>query len=271
MDNNHISQTAPVPVQPVMPQLPPQHEIDRFIGASWEIYQAMFPKFMQVYIKFLIKLIVYAVPGILLVVGVAVYERTADLSFINSDYGLAMLVGIVYFVPVCIYLALWWELSLLHTVRLRQVQPELNVDEVIAIAKPQVPGFFWVGFLSGLLTFTWALLFIIPGIIFGLYYSLSEYVFADTNKRGLEAIRISKAYIKGYWWKTVHSLLGLAAVMVLIYIATSVLSAIAGEYVGPFVSAVVNMISVPYSIIYVMLLYERFKQIKPELHPVSHG
>jgi len=47
-------------------------------------------------------------------------------------------------------------------------------------------------------TFLWSLLFIIPGIIMGLAYSMTNNIMADTDCTAGEAIRTSKAITKGY-------------------------------------------------------------------------
>lgn len=47
-------------------------------------------------------------------------------------------------------------------------------------------------------TFLWSLLFIIPGIIMGLAYSMTNYIMADTDCTAGEAIRTSRAITKGY-------------------------------------------------------------------------
>jgi len=47
-------------------------------------------------------------------------------------------------------------------------------------------------------TFLWSLLLIIPGIIMGLAYSMTNYVMADTDCTAGQAIRTSQAITKGY-------------------------------------------------------------------------
>ncbi len=58
----------------------------------------------------------------------------------------------------------------------------------------------WVSFLTSLFVGLWTLLFIIPGIIFSLYYVFSGYSVLFDNQRGLGALRFSKSLVKGRWW-----------------------------------------------------------------------
>ena len=72
-------------------------------------------------------------------------------------------------------------------------------------AKDSFSGFddFWsafkVNFLTGLYTFLWSLLFVIPGIIKALSYSMSLYVLAENKgKSATECIEMSKAMTYGH-------------------------------------------------------------------------
>ena len=111
-------------------------------------------------------------------------------------------------------------------------------------AAPQVKdafcGFddFWaafkVTFLVGLFTFLWSLLFIIPGIIKSLSYSMSLYILAENKgKAALECINESKAMTNGY--KGELFLLGLSFIGWLLL--TAVTFGIAYIWVGPYMQA----------------------------------
>lgn len=72
-------------------------------------------------------------------------------------------------------------------------------------AKDSFSGFddFWsafkVNFLTGLYTFLWSLLFVIPGIIKAISYSMSLYVLAENKgKSAKECIEMSKAMTYGH-------------------------------------------------------------------------
>ena len=115
---------------------------------------------------------------------------------------------------------------------------------VTAGVKPKVEdafcGFddYWaavkVTFFVGLFTFLWSLLFIIPGIIKGLSYSMSAYILAENKgKAALECINESKAMTNGY--KGELFLLGLSFIGWLLL--TAVTFGIAYIWVGPYMQA----------------------------------
>lgn len=58
---------------------------------------------------------------------------------------------------------------------------------------------FKVSFLTGLFTYLWSLLFVIPGIVKGFSYSMSTYILAENKgKPALECINESKAMTNGH-------------------------------------------------------------------------
>ena len=63
---------------------------------------------------------------------------------------------------------------------------------------------FGAYFLTILFSCLWALLLIVPGIIAAISYAMTFYILADDHSIGvMEAIRKSKAMMKGYKWKFV--------------------------------------------------------------------
>ncbi|OGV35364.1 MAG: hypothetical protein A2020_06495 [Lentisphaerae bacterium GWF2_45_14] len=63
------------------------------------------------------------------------------------------------------------------------------------------------GILCGLIVFGLLLLLIIPGIIWGLYYTFFIYVVALRGLSGKKALNYSKVIVKGQWWKVFSYLL----------------------------------------------------------------
>ena len=58
---------------------------------------------------------------------------------------------------------------------------------------------WWLNFLIGFFTYLWSLLFVIPGIVAGLRYSMAFYVLAENPQMtAREALRESKRLTKGH-------------------------------------------------------------------------
>jgi len=88
--------------------------------------------------------------------------------------------------------------------------------------------YFWnyLGVVIPVAIFTilWSLLLIIPGIIFGIFYSFAVFIFFFEGKEGLDAISASKKLVKGYWWPVFgrYLLIGLIALVFSIIITAPI-------------------------------------------------
>jgi hypothetical protein len=85
---------------------------------------------------------------------------------------------------------------------------KLSSEESFKSAGPFVASYFWLIILTSFLVFFWSLLFIIPGIIFVVFYSMIEYIFFFEGQRGMKALKRSKELVKGHWWAVAIRLLG---------------------------------------------------------------
>ena len=63
-------------------------------------------------------------------------------------------------------------------------------------------GYTWVLVIASVKTFLWTLLFIIPGIIMSVRYSLAGVAYFDKQLKGNESVKHSSALVKGAWLTT---------------------------------------------------------------------
>jgi hypothetical protein len=142
---------------------------------------------------------------------------------------------------------------------------------------------FVVLLLSVLFTLGGLLLFIIPGIYLSIAYSFSQYAFFSDDKRGMEALRASKFYVKGNWWGVLgRSLLfGLAIGIIQMILGAGsvapqweILRKAVEEGTKPEIqqspvfgilgSAFAILVATPLGIIYTFLMYKSLKEVKGE-------
>lgn len=79
---------------------------------------------------------------------------------------------------------------------------EVTFSEAFKATFAGLWGYAWVMLLAGIKTFLWSLLFIIPGIIMAVRYSLAGTAYFATGKKGNEAIKHSLALTQGAWLTT---------------------------------------------------------------------
>jgi hypothetical protein len=243
------------------PTLPEKKQTGIFVRESWEILKAMGKDIGRIYLQFLKRASYFVVPIVVLYVIVRVLQNNGTLSaeIVNPVNIVLAGVGII----CLIYLMIWLQATLSLFILNRQ--RGMSYSEAISEGKQKMGAFFWASLLSGLLTFLWALLLIIPGIIYGVYYTFAEYITLDKGLKGMDAVRKSMEYVKGMWWQVVYSFLGLGAVYFFIYIIEMVVTAIIGQDLGGIVNMLFSIVFVPYSLIYSVLVYEKLKSLKPEV------
>lgn len=133
--------------------------------------------------------------------------------------------------------------------------------------------------LTALCVFGGIILFIIPGIIFSIWYFYSVYALILDNKRGTEALHFSKKLVKGQWWDVLWILLCTTFLVVIVtifaqfilsFILQLLLHAVASwtflvsavKLIGSILSIVIEMITVPVSAGTTTLLYNELKKLK---------
>lgn len=136
----------------------------------------------------------------------------------------------------------------------------LTVGRAYSEAKAFFWSYLWLALLVGIVTMVGFLFFVIPGIIFAIWFAFSYFILIFENKRGTDAMKASKAYVKGKWW----SVLGRYAFLILIGILVSIVMGVVTKIVGSALEGVgvgivqflFNALIIPVAIGYSYLLYK---------------
>lgn len=114
--------------------------------------------------------------------------------------------------------------------------------------------FIWVQILSGIIVFIGFLLLIIPGLIWAVWYCFAAMVVVLEGKRGMNALRQSKQYAKGNWWKIALRSIGLAFL-------AGIASVLLAMVLGPIVNLVI-VFAYPFFMALAYFLYQDAKASK---------
>jgi hypothetical protein len=245
------------------PTLPEKKSVGVFVGESWKILKSMVPQIKDLYLKF-------AIPLVVMVVAVAALLGYGAVSFSGSEgndvAGMGLILAMVVVVGLfAAYFAIWFQVSVIYLVKNRN--SGMAAQEAKDLAKPLIVKYFGTNVLVGIYTMLWTFLLIIPGIIYWVRYSLAEYIVVDKNISGNAAIELSKKYVSGIWWEVMFSLLGLLAVNFLVYFPLNIISSLGegASAVGNILSIAANLVLIPYGAIYMWLMFEKIKSLKPEV------
>jgi hypothetical protein len=123
-----------------------------------------------------------------------------------------------------------------------------------------------VSIIVGLIIFGGTLLFVVPGIIFTLWYYFAMYEVIFYEKRGWQALQESKALVVGRWWAVAWRLVVPALfyvfISIIISFGTGLLvryGGLAGGIFGTFIDLATNLLTSALVLICTLLIYFNLK------------
>lgn len=167
---------------------------------------------------------------------------------------------------------------------------KLSFKEIIKKGKEKYWKFLGFSIVIGIFTFLLSLAFLIPGIIFGVFWVFAAYVFFEENKGIINSLKTSKKIVKRRWWKTFGYMMLFILITFLVISVISLVKApvtminlkqtllqqfdvslsllIATKALETLYLLIVNIILVPFSILFFKNFYfEMKKTIKNPLKP----
>ena len=125
---------------------------------------------------------------------------------------------------------------------------KFEFNDIIDCIKEKWLNILVASFLMYIVVFACTLLFVVPGIIMALAYAMVAYIVIDTDLSGVDAMKKSRAMMKGYKWDYF--------VFVLSFIGWALLI--------PFTLGLILIWLYPYITVADTLYYEKLKEITKE-------
>jgi len=114
--------------------------------------------------------------------------------------------------------------------------------------------YFLVTILVGFFVMITSFFLIIPGVIVGVYLAFSSFVLIIEAEKGINALRCSWNLVKGNWWKVFGRIILLNIIIGVIYIILI--------SINDSLGSVFQCLSMPFSIIFMYLIYSELKKSK---------
>lgn len=167
---------------------------------------------------------------------------------------------------VTIFVHLWSQTALIYAIKDRE--EKIGIGEAYKRGLPKIIPYLWVSILSGFITLGGFFLFIIPGIIFAVWFSLAKFIVIAENVKGMNALLKSREYVKGMWgsvfWRLLFIIL-LVFLFSLTFVVILVLLKIPLELVKGISNFFFALFFIPLVTSYTFLIYEGLKAIKKEV------
>ncbi len=149
--------------------------------------------------------------------------------------------------------AMFWPITALV---MAVADSSLGIRDALAVGWKKLWAFLWLFSIIGYIIAGGYLLFIIPGVIFSVWFIFAQYILASEQIGGMNALLRSKAYVKDRWFDV--------CIRILVMWAIS-----AGVGMVPFLGIILAFLITPFSMIYSYLIYEELKTLNPDT-PDSH-
>lgn len=180
---------------------------------------------------------------------------------------LQMIFGLLVFISILVFLYVLCVSTIGMYILLRDFSPDLKVKEAFKRARPYFWKFIVVNLFVGILVMLWGLLFIIPGIIFLIYYFFAEWVLIFESYEGMSALKRSKELVKGYWWSVFGRFLtfGLIHLVIILVLSIPLIFIKEGsglEFIWNFTTSMLDIIISIIFVIYSYLIYKDLAEIK---------
>lgn len=125
------------------------------------------------------------------------------LALGNKIFGIAFynysLLLYIAFSALSAIILIWIQLVLIRLVNGGVTNKIINVKEIKSLAWHDIVNYFWVSVLVSVVVAFGFLIFIIPGVIFGIWFAFATTIFAVYNVKGRAALVQSKALVTGRW------------------------------------------------------------------------
>lgn len=246
--------------------------ISEILDKGWNSYTSKFREFVPYMGLLFVPFLIFGSLGFLM----------APLMETGMSPGMTLLVVIAVGLVVGIFF-MWCIMALMRATREAiQGQSLSPWKQHLGNVKHLIWPMIYTSILAALIILGGTLLFIIPGIIFGVWYGFVSYAVTLDEKKGMEALRFSKQLVSGRWWAILFRvfvpafLVSLAAGILQVLLSFAVMAladlivsdSSVSLLVAQLVSVILNVLLYPLTTLFTVYLYESAKA-NPVATPAS--
>lgn len=168
----------------------------------------------------------------------------------NTDYSLGAVVLSLIVMVGFVVIMYWFGAADVVMVNNIAEGKLATVKETLKLGWARTSKYFVTSFFTGLVVIIGFVLFIIPGIIFSVWFSFAHLIAILENENGIESMKKSKALVKGNFWPILGRFILIGVIAVVISMVIQLIPVLGGILVA-FIS--------PLFILYQVLLYRNLR------------
>jgi hypothetical protein len=224
------------------------------LTASWNMFKENWKLFLGIFL----------VPGLM----------TAVVDYLNTDtYGQPMEINPLFAENAIIFILLaivFIAILLLMNIAMYKavVSPQgTTIQSAYQFALSNFVPYLVVSIIMGVVVFLGFIALVIPGIIFAVWFSFSYFTLLSEGKKGIEALKASREYVRGHWWPVFGRFVVLCIAMIILSIVIGILGVILAMIMPSAVavaitSFITSAVAMPIAIAFSYLLYQDLKGLK---------
>jgi len=228
------------------PKLPGSREL---LKKSFELYKSRFWSCVAILVP----------PAVVSILFSAIFSVTFKPGESLPEFGFLF----VIFLAALILVSLWSSIALILTI---QAPEKMSFSAAYNGAIRNLGPYVWLAFLEGFIAMGAFILFVVPGILFTIWFSLAFFVLLQEGDRGMNALVKSREYVRGY----TGAVLGRYIVMILALIVVAIVISLLFIWLptegvaSDIVSQVITILLEPWAIAFAFLVYQSLKAIKAD-------
>lgn len=260
-----MPETQPIAPAPTPVIKAPMEGVVEMVTATWKWYLANIKKLLS---------IGGLMVGAQIVIAVLVLAILFSAGFLGSSFSftgaaIGVIMAVIVLGIAMIFLSLWMTVAL-YTFVIGN-NPTMTVRNAYLAAREKIGSYFSTSFFVGLIVFFGFLLLIIPGIYWGVLYSLAPLIVLVEGSSS-RAMSRSKELVKGYWFDVFARYIVLGITIYILQMIVQVIFTQLGNSFGNIYSPlevisnlsgyISSLFVAPIEIIFTYKIYQQLKRIK---------
>ncbi|MFH1129123.1 MAG: hypothetical protein V1686_00075 [Patescibacteria group bacterium] len=229
----------------------------QILKEAWGIYKK----------RFLVFVLLTIIPLILTTILIAVVGGVGLLGLALIFTGLAVW-KIISFALIAILLFflftathVWGQASLIYAIN--ENESGLKFIEAIKKGWHKIFPYWIVSALIGVIVMCGSMLFLVPGILFMVWFSLAFFVLTVEDTKGMSALYKSREYVRNHWWAVLWRLIFMCLISVVIsQIFSWIFKLINVGWIEMIGTLLVSCVLLPLMLVYNFLTYKKLKELK---------
>lgn len=144
----------------------------------------------------------------------------------------------------------------------------IDINEAYRLGWKKLVSYLWIGFVMYLILLGGFMLFVIPFLIFSVWFTFAGFVLVDQNERGLSALLKSRELVRGrfigVFWRELVLMIVYFIPIILAHILTRPLSPLF-PFIGGLAGQTVVLFTLPIFITYQYLMYRNLVDLRGQI------